>query len=270
MVSSVTDPDVKNAIIAAKRFVDAGIMDPELLGNTGPQILQDKAFQGKVGIVRIGWSDFMKDEHTAMAKAGNPKARWVPLHVPNAGNGKALNGIWQVGTAPHMFAIPATLAKDPVKLNAVYRLLDYVSEPEGNLLVQYGIEGTHFRLNNNKVEKINDNAWADIGHVWLYQFVGRVDEMGYLGIRFPNQTDIIAFANNEPRIRGLNGYVDFPEGFVASDAATFAEEELIKFIYGQRSIEEYDSFVNTLLNLYNFKAYMDKANTQLKALGLLK
>ena len=269
LVSSVTDPDVKDAILAAKRFVDAGVVDPELLGNSGIQVLQDKAFQGKVGIVRIEWSMFMKDEHAEQAKAANPEATWGPLHIPKNGSGKELNGIWQIGTAPHMFAIPSTAAADPAKLDAIYRLLNFVSEPEGNLLVQYGIEGTHFQMNGNQVEKINPDKWENIGHVWNYQFVGRTDEIGYLGIRFPNQKDVIKFAADEPRIKGLNGYVDFPDGFVSSDTATFAEEELIKFIYGRRPIEEYDAFVDTLMNLYNFKSYMEAAKTQLTELGLL-
>jgi putative aldouronate transport system substrate-binding protein len=220
LVSSVTDPDARDAILAAKHFIDAGVVDPEILANSTEQVLQDKAFQGRVGIVRIGWSGFMKDEHIAMAKAGNSNAEWIPIHVLNNGNGKALNGVYQIGTAPHMFAVPVSIAKDTIKRNAIFNLLNYVSQGEGYLLAQYGIEGVNFRMNNGKVEPI---TFSDIGHVWLYQFTGR-DEMPYLAARFPNQEGVINFAATEKRIEGLNGFVDYPAGFVASDAATYAEQ----------------------------------------------
>lgn len=82
--------------------------------------------------------------------------------------------------------------------------------------------------------------------------------------------DVIEFAAAQPRIKCLNGFVDFPEGFVASDAATFAEEELIKFIYGRRPIEEYDEFVKTLKEVYSYQSYLDAAGETLQSMGYIK
>lgn len=273
LVSTVTDPDIKEAIAEAKRFVDAGVIDPELFGNTGSQPVQDKAFQGKVGMARIEWSLFAKDVHTEQAKAVNPDASWIPVGTIGGGNGKELDGDWQIGTTVHMFAIPTTLSQTPEKMEALFKVLNYLSTEEGNRLVAYGMEGTLHEINAaGEVELINSDLWKETDlqtYMYNYQFTGRGDESVYLMIRNPTIRNVIEFAAAQPRIECLNGFVDFPEGFVASDAATFAEEELIKFIYGRRPIEEYDDFVETLKGLYNYQSYLDLAEETTRALGYI-
>lgn len=274
LVSTVTDPDIKDAILEAKKFVDAGVIDPELFGNTGSQPVQDKAFQGKVGMTRIEWSLFAKDIHIEQAKAVNPDASWKPMGTIGGGNGKELDGEWQIGTPVHMFAIPATLSQSPEKKEALFKVLNYLSTEEGNRLVAYGPEGTYHQVNaDGEVELINNDLWkkSDLqAYLYNYQFTGRGDESKYLIIRNPMSRDVIEFAAAQPRIKCLNGFVDFPEGFVASDAATFAEEELIKFIYGRRPIEEYDEFVKTLKEVYSYQSYLDAAGETLQSMGYIK
>jgi putative aldouronate transport system substrate-binding protein len=219
-----------------------------------------------VGIARAGWSALAKDEQRAMMKAANPNAELVPVSGLHKENSKYVNGVYQTGTPSHMFALSAGLAKDSVKRDAVFRLLNYVSQGDGYLLVQYGIEGVNYRMNNGKVEKID---FTNIAHTAQWQFTGR-DEMPYLSARFPNQAREIELCYTEKRIEGLNGFVDYPVSFVASDAATFSEQEIIKFLYGRRPISEYNDFVNELLNRYNFKVYMDAAKNQLSQMDILK
>jgi putative aldouronate transport system substrate-binding protein len=266
LVSSVTDPDVIEAINAAKRFIDAGVVDPELIGNRGLNILLDKASQGKVGIVRSRWSDFLKDDHVKMLKAGNSDAEWIWNGYLKNGNRTPYNGTWDISTPTSIFSIPTTLAKNNEKLNGLFQLLNYISKDEGFRLVQYGIEGKNYRINNGNVESID---FGNIGHIWFWQFLGR-DEGTYLSVRFPNQKEVIDFSAREPRVECLNGFVDYPEGFVASDVATFAEQEIIKFLYGQRPISEYRDFLETLMGLYKFREYMDNAKIQLAKQNFLK
>ena len=173
-----------------------------------------------------------------------------------------------------MFAIPTTLSQSPEKLEALFKVLNYLSTEDGNRLVAYGMEGTLHEVNaDGEVELINTDLWAETGlngYIYNYQFTGRGDESVYLMIRNPTTRDVIAFAAAQPRIECLNGFIDFPDGFVASDAATFAEEELIKFIYGRRPIEEYDDFVEALKNLYNYQSYLDFAEETVRTLGFIE
>ena len=45
------------------------------------------------------------------------------------------------------------------------------------------------------------------------------------------------------------------------------EEEIAKFIYDKRPLTEYDDFIKTLETSMNYKALVDSAMEQLKALG---
>ena len=54
-----------------------------------------------------------------------------------------------------------------------------------------------------------------------------------------------------------------------SDIARYSEEEVTKFIYGQRSLDEWDQFADTLYNTYNLQAYLDQAEADLRDAGLI-
>jgi putative aldouronate transport system substrate-binding protein len=269
LVSSITDPDAVTAINAAKRFIDAGVVDPDLFANTEGTI-QDKGIQGAVGIVRARWSSFVLRDAArfALATAVNPKADWIWITALKNSNNTSVNGVFQVGASDQsrISVIPASLAKNPEKLNAVYKFLNYQTTKEGSRLVQFGIEGVNYREDNGKIEILDTSTTT---HLWYYQFLGR-EELPYLSIRFGPQMEMINTAANEPRIEGLNGFVDYPDGFTASDVQTYVEQEIVKFLYGQRPISQYNDFINTLNTLYNFKAYMDAAQAQLTQVGILK
>ena len=55
-----------------------------------------------------------------------------------------------------------------------------------------------------------------------------------------------------------------------ADIERYAEEELTRFIYGERSLDEWDSYVATLRNVYGLDAYIAKAESDLKTAGYLE
>ncbi|MOA37608.1 hypothetical protein D3C78_1592160 [compost metagenome] len=132
------------------------------------------------------------------------------------------------------------------------------------MLVQFGVKDKHYVLENGK-PKMTEQA-SEVGYSWLYQFTGR-PEMEYLQAKFALQSSFIEFANDQPRIQGLNGFIDNPEGYLSSDADRYIEEEFAKFIYNKRPISEYDDFIKTLETTMNYKMFHDSAFEQLKALG---
>ncbi|TBL74699.1 extracellular solute-binding protein [Paenibacillus thalictri] len=267
LLNSFTDPNMKDALAFIKKLVDSGGVDRELFSNSGAPVIQQKAYQGQAGIVQINWSDFAKDEHIEKIKAANPKAQWVQVPALK-GPGGQFDGSWQIGTTNQMFAIPKGVEKNPEKLKKVFDLINYVSSKDGSMLVQYGVKGVHYNLDNGKVVKTD--KLNDIGYVWDYQFTGRPDEFEYLRVRFPSSEKAIEFAKNQPRIQALNGFVDFPTGYNHADASRYTQEELVKFIYGKRPLEEYDAFVKALMDNFKYKSYMDEAQKTITGLGLLK
>lgn len=264
LVNAFYDPGTKDALAFIKTMIEAGVVDPELLANTGLQH-QQKAIKGQAGIVWLDWPNMTKEEYVNQIKAVNPNAAWIQI-APPIGPGGQYDGSWDIGGTPGMYAIPKSLEKEPEKLQKVFDLLNYVSDPEGGvLLVQYGVEGSHFNLEDGKVVP-TELLSKEGAYFWLYQFTGR-PEMEYLMVKFAQQAEYIEFANSQPRIQTLNGFVDNPDGYNAADANRYAEEELVKFIYGKRPLDEYDQFLNTLETSMNYKLYLDSAVEQLSALG---
>lgn len=263
VVNSLYDPATKDALTFINQFVSTGSVDPELLANTALQH-QEKAIKGQAGIIYIDWPGIKKDQFVEQIKTVNPNAEWLQL-APPSGPGGQNDGSWDIGATPGRFAIPKALEKDPEKLQRIFDLLNYVSNPDGgSMLVQFGVEGTHYTLEDGKT-KMSDQA-GEVGYSWLYQFTGR-PEMEYLQAKFAAQSSFIAFSNDQPRIQALNGFTDNPEGYNAADANRYIEEEFAKFIYNKRPISEYDSFIQTLEASMNYRALLDSAIEQLNALG---
>jgi putative aldouronate transport system substrate-binding protein len=263
IVNALYDPAMKDALSFIQQMIASGAVDPELMANNALQH-QEKAIKGQAGIVYIDWPNMTKQQFVDQIKTVNPNAEWVQIAAPS-GPGGQFDGPWDIGAAPGRVAIPKALEKDPEKLQHVFDLLNYISNPDGgSMLVQFGVKDTHFTLDNGK-PTMTDKA-GDVGYSWLYQFTGR-PEMEYLQAKFATQSDFIKFANDEPRIKALNGFIDNPEGFNSADAIRYIEEEITKFIYNKRPLSEYDAFINTLETSMNYKAYLDSGYEQLKALG---
>ncbi|HML48886.1 MAG TPA: ABC transporter substrate-binding protein, partial [Clostridia bacterium] len=123
--------DMPAALAKMQEFIQAGVVDPEIFSTQTEQILAAKAFQNQVGMVYIGWSGFAKNEHIEQMKAGNPNAEWAQLPAMEGLYG-AVDGRYEAATTNHMFALPASLPKNPDKLSKVFELVNYVSSPEGS------------------------------------------------------------------------------------------------------------------------------------------
>lgn len=261
------DPAMKDALAEVKAFIDAGVVDPEIMSNKGTMI-EDKAYKGQFGIVYTSWTVMAKDDRVKIIKEANPNAEWLQLSAPKGPTGLQNNGFFNIGTSGAMWGIPKTLEKNPEKLNKIFELINYVSSKEGNLLVQFGLKDKHFTVDGDKVTFTELGA-KEAGYSYLYQYTGR-PETEYLKTKFAKQAPYIDFEAKQPRIQSLSGFVDLPKDFNKADADRFVEEEISKFIYGKTPLGDYDKFVKQLDGTFKFKAYKDEAEKQLKALGFVK
>ncbi|RAV23364.1 ABC transporter substrate-binding protein [Paenibacillus contaminans] len=266
LVNAFYDSNMPLALGAIKTLIDANVVDPEIMTNKSNEI-QQKAFQGKGGIVNYPWTGFAKDEFIAQIKTVNPKAEWITFDAP-VGPAGQFDGAFDYDRPGRLLAIPKTLEKDKEKLRKIFDLINYVSSKEGNELVMYGIEGKHYTKQDGKYS-LTDLMTKEGGYFTLYQFTGRPNE-SYLANKFPNQKDISAYAANTKRIRLLDSSVIPPEGFNKADADRYTKEELVKFVYGKRPLSEYPAFLKTLEETFKYKLYVDSAEKQLKEQGLLK
>jgi putative aldouronate transport system substrate-binding protein len=270
VVYACTSPQFKMAIQEIRRFVDAGVVDPEIVSNTW-DTMREKMGTGKVGIVYGGWNQFGRATHQKILTAVDPNANWFYMRTPiktkygEAGAGKSVSGS---GGNGKMNCLSADLANKPDKVAALIKMLEYVTYGEGDLLTSYGIEGTHYKVVNGKIVKLD--AMNDLYHGYALQFTGR-DDLTYCLTKFAECEDAVRFCNDNVKVYWFyQGLVQQPEGINLSDLYSYELQQLTQFIYGSRSMNEYDAFINTLNTSYNLNGYLASATQQLKTMGIIK
>ncbi|TBL76369.1 extracellular solute-binding protein [Paenibacillus thalictri] len=265
-VNAYYDPAMPDALTAIKKFVDAGVVMPQVMTNKSLNY-RDQAFQGKAGIMYAPWYDISKDEFVAQYKAVNPQAKWVQLAAPK-GPGGAYFDVFDKEKPSRYYAMSKSLEKDPAKLQKVLDLISYVSGKEGLELVMFGLEGKHYNKKDGNV--VPTELMAKEGNYFNnYQMAGRPNN-SYNLAKFPNNTKDREFAINAPRLTSFDSSVVPPAGFSIADAKRYAQEELVKFIYGKRPIGEYADFLKTLSGTYKYDLYIDEAQKIVKELGYIK
>ncbi|UKS24130.1 extracellular solute-binding protein [Paenibacillus sp. HWE-109] len=267
IVNSLYDPAMKDALTTVKKFIDAGVVDPEFMSNK-PNTSKDKAFQGKIGIIFDGWSGIIKDTTVKIWKQANPNADWIQLTAPKGPNGLQYASKVDIASTGKMLAFPKALEKQPEKINKIIELLNYVSTTEGNRLVDYGLKDVHYKVDGDKIT-ITEQGQKESGYSFVYQFTGR-PELAYLQTKFPAQAKYIEFEKSLPRLQVIDKFVDMPNGYNKADAERFIQEKLTEFIYGKTPIADYDKFLTTLEGSFNYKVYTDAVTKQAKDLGLTK
>ncbi|WP_181592951.1 extracellular solute-binding protein [Paenibacillus sp. YN15] len=264
LTNSVYDPSMKQALAFLREMVVSGVVDPDFLANTKMQQV-NKAYQGQVGVLNFNWPMVINKDTAKQIEELQPNARWIQIPPPE-GPGGAYNEIDDFG-ARSILVMPVTLQNEPGKLEAIIRLLTYMSSPEGSRLVQYGLKNVHYTMDGSDVkptDKINEVLYSH-----LYQLLGR-EEMTYLQTKFPAAEPYFRFAIAQPRIKVYDSFVQMPDDYPAADIKRYIMEQTYKFIYGNRPLEEYDEFVRTLEAKYGYDSYMKTAQRQLEEQGLLQ
>lgn len=268
VTSTLLQPGMKDGLQMCKQWVDAGVVDPDMIANT-ETTAQEKAIQGQIGMGIYGWASIFKKMFMDNIKSVNPDADWQCVNPMQAKVAEdpgfdvmdvtAVRGDWAVG---------AHVKEDEAKLNKIIELLNYIVSEEGSRLVSYGIEGRHYNMEDGKVVP-TELMSKECDFLWAYQVCFRDDEP-YLEIKFPEAEEQVKFIYDIKRYEVYNAAVQAPETFHKADMDTYIEDNIIKFIYGQRDIGEYDTFVQELYDIYDFQTYMDAAKEQLNDQGYLQ
>ena len=266
-VYATTLPEFRMAVEEIRRFVEAGVVDPEVVSNNF-NALREKAATGKIGICYGGWTEISKAAYQEIIKAVDPEADWhhfeKPIVTPYGESGATKTAVGFSRT----YCLSADLEEQPERLAAALKLFDYITYGAGDRLMSYGIEDVHYRLEGDKVIKLD--AMSGLTYGSTLQFTGR-DDMVYCMTKFAECEDEIRYAAEEETV--LYHYGDFvqqPEGVNYADIKSYETQTIIEFIFGQRDMSEWDSFIETLNTVYNLKAYIEHANETLKELGYIK
>ncbi|MGI5948315.1 MAG: hypothetical protein ACOX8K_13125 [Lachnospiraceae bacterium] len=266
VTSSLLSPYMKEGLNMCKAFVDAGVVDPDMLANTGT-VATDKAVQGMYGITNASYAGLLRPTTQEQVHEVNPDAIWELYDALEGPDGAAC-GKYDFAETRTKYVIGKHVEDDPAKLEKVIELLNYLASEEGQRLTSYGLEGPHYNLVDGE-PVATDVMLEETDFAYAYQLIGR-DDSEYLKVKFPEWKDLIPAAKAYPRFEVYNSAVTPPEGFYMEDFNKYINEEMTKFIYGQRDIEEYDQFLKELDNMFGFSDFMKVAEEQLGAQGYLK
>ncbi|MFE5321553.1 ABC transporter substrate-binding protein [Paenibacillus sp. NPDC056579] len=253
LINSLYDPATPKALSYIHSIFETQGVDPGIVSNTGLQH-KEKALQGQLGLFYFNWPNWQLDEYRTM----NANAHWIPIDPPQGPDGDKY--AYAKDVSESILVIPKSVSNDKVKLNKIIQLLNYISTPEGNKLVMYGLPGKHYNETNGKIV-VNENLKEMQGYA--YQLTGR-DEMSYLRTKFPDREKDFTMAARQPFIPIYDGLVQPPDGFRLDDAKRYIEQELWKFVYGQRPLESYNRFLMELEEQFHYESmYVASAKQQI-------
>ncbi|WP_158299180.1 extracellular solute-binding protein [Paenibacillus antri] len=266
VVYSTELPATRQAIEYIKGMIGQGLIDPEFLTNSG-LAHQEKGFKGQAGIVYAHWAHMKRPDMVEKMNSINPNQSWTQLDAMTGPGGKFADA-YDAGNTSYRMVIPKTLEKEPEKVGKLVEYFNYISGGEGQLLVNFGLEGRHYNLVDGRPQVIEETL-AEVGHATIHQMTGR-KELEYLNARFGSLKPYFEFANALPIITVYDGFSPIPEGVNPADKAKFESEELVKFIYGTRPTDEFPAFLQTLRDTFQLELYLTSASDELMKLGILK
>ncbi|WNR45629.1 extracellular solute-binding protein [Paenibacillus roseipurpureus] len=265
-IYTTAQPETKQAVQFIGQLFTSGAIDPDLLTNKGTAA-PTKAQKGQVGVIYANWSDMFKDEHIKLITETNPNAKFVSIDPPVGPGGKFM-GAFDDSSADWRVALPKSLEKSPEKLDKALAYLDFITGAgEGQNVVMFGLEGTHYTKEGSTIKPLP--AMSELGTTYQLQLTGR-DEIPYLYTKFPKQKEYIDFAVKQPYLKVYNNFPKIPEGLNKSDKDRFENEEMIKFLFGKRPLDQYDDFIKTLNTTYQLPKYLDEATKSFKEQGMIK
>jgi len=263
--ASYEDEGMVDAIEYINDIQEAGFVDPDIYTLEGLDA-RDRGFQGLAGVMAQSWTGVKKEQAAELAVASNPDAEWVQLDLFTQEDGSPSS--IAVGTdAAVMYALPATLAGQDEKIQKLIDLINYVSTPEGNEFVMFGVEGTHYERGADD-EIVPLPAMAEEGGTFfIYQVSGR-EEVPYLTAKFPDQQPYWERAHAQEVLVTWEDFIVSPEGYNRADADRFAEDQMIQFLTGQQPVSGYEAFVEKLNDDFGYALFVEAAAEQLDEVGV--
>lgn len=174
VVSYMLSKDEDPKMLFIRKLIKDGLFDLEAFSNTDT-MAKEKLAVGK--LATFGGQSSADDLYNTLYKT-NPEMQYELLGPFLNKSGNICAQVEQKGRNgfPAMFI--SAQCKNP---DAVFRFLDYVNSDEGHLLAYYGIEGTHYTMENGRPKIIPElkakwdaegNLKRDEGLVYLQNFIG--------------------------------------------------------------------------------------------------
>jgi putative aldouronate transport system substrate-binding protein len=248
-IVGVTTPAYRDALAFLNKLYKEGLLDQEYLTNT-TALWQQKVSAGQVGafhdnLARRNWLN------TIFVQADAKTTKMVEFMPPLPDSkGKRYHRLgWDLSRA----AAITKVNKHPVE---TMKFLDYFYSPEGSTVLNFGIEGTHYKVENGKKvllvtpDDLAKKYYATGGNFWpgvrSLEYNDVTDPSFGVNYRFIQQwgsRDSIA-----PPIRITPAENDAIKE-VKPAVTKYVDENTNKFIMGTRPLTEWNDYVKKVEEL---------------------
>ena len=246
-----TDPRCKEALEFINKLYSEGLIDSEYATNDTNVWLSRLTNE-----VSGACQDTTARAYSlgTQVRAANPAsdAYFVVVAPPKGPDGTQM-------TTSQMQAIRGftAISADSPYIKEIVQLFDYFYSEEGSLLMNFGIEGETYTMENGKPTYTNDSQGRSIlsmlniyGHrEWAYK-----QDIGYEDALL-DETYVNYRNDMEQYIRPTIPALSFTEeereviNSTYTEIQTYKDEMINKFIMGKEPLDNFDSFVQTLKNM---------------------
>ena len=275
------DPDFRKALEFVKKVNDEKLIDPDW-----PVLKKDdfraRWKQGRFGIM---WEQFAALHQLANYKDFDknfPNGEWIPIAPPVGPKGLSSNGVNQMNA--RIYAVSAKAAKAG-KMEAIARLLEWMTTEEGYYLFGFGVDGVNYKKDAKGYVTVDGiptesqythKSQAPLTQLRNMVFVNNDIELQARYVthksangKMINPLATWKFFQNSPYTEGTAAsLIDPPSN--ANDFKRFYDENLVSFVLGQQPLNDqtWAAFVKGMDSL-GAAAYEKAQKAKLMEAGLL-
>src|SRR5574344_2009478 len=141
-------PGYYDALSYIKRMVDEKVIDPNWLAYKKDDF-RAAWKQGRFGIMREQNAAYGLESGYMPFDKNFPNGQWIVIDPPAGPDGKKSVGNYTQGY--RIYAVSAKAAKQKGKVEAIAKLLEWMSSDEGYYLLGYGVKDVNYKIDGNGV-----------------------------------------------------------------------------------------------------------------------
>jgi len=267
-------PELRDFLVKMNEWYEAGLIDPEFVTNDR-SVFENKVYNGNVGAF-IGFTGSSMGTYLNTMSSRDPEFDLVGAKYPVLNRGDyPYYGQRSGNVVPRATAI-STQVSD---VATAARFLDYAYGEEGHMLVNFGIEGVSYEMIDGfprYTDLITDNpdGLTMAAAMGLYTGIsagGSAVQDGRYAVQYllnlPQQADAVEKWKQTDAVEHLVvGLAPAPSvsddfGAIWTEVQTYAEENILKFVTGARSLSEFDDYLDQLeaMGYETARQYMQNA-----------
>lgn len=238
IVSGSVQPGIKDAVTYLNRLYEEGLMDPEFVTDNSKR-WKTKVKAGVFGGGQIKIHLFDKNNlqnYYAPFIESNPDGRWVQGKMLLGGSDNPV----EVRKGSEKGWVRTGISAESEDIDAALRLLTFGASEEGNKFINYGIEGTHYEMNGDLVEKIMDSEGLKNDDIDKFY----IAKKALFDHSSPELHEAIAYMDEHSTANPIDGMLLDEFALYEDDLIDYTNNMLIAMIIGDVDIESgFDAYV---------------------------